>query len=288
MRLGISSYAFAWAVGVAGSEPRDPLGPEELIDRAVDLGVDLVQFADNLDFARWSVARVDGLAAQAAERGVDIEVAARGIGPGLGWALELSERFRAPFVRVVIDSAGDHPSPRQALQRLRGWEAEFRRAGKMLAIENHDRFTTRELSELVERLGSWSGICLDTVNSFGVLQGPEEVVRALAPLAVNVHVKDFTIERHPHQMGFEIVGTVAGEGRLDIPFVVAQANRFGARTAALELWTPPEARLEDTIRKEEEWVRRSIRYLTGVRGLELRPASSVDTADAGMPSYQQT
>jgi len=34
----------------------------------------------------------------------------------------------------------------------------------------------------------------------------------------------------------------------------------------MELWTPPEARLEDTIAKEADWARRSFHYLKPLFG----------------------
>ena len=54
------------------------------------------------------------------------------------------------------------------------------------------------------------GICLDTVNSFGSLEGPEVVIETLAPYTVNLHIKDFDIRRTDHNMGFTIFGTPAG------------------------------------------------------------------------------
>ena len=54
----------------------------------------------------------------------------------------------------------------------------FEEAGVVLAIENHDKFSTDELVYMVEELGpSWVGICLDTVNSFGALEGPRSWLR---------------------------------------------------------------------------------------------------------------
>jgi sugar phosphate isomerase/epimerase len=80
----------------------------------------------------------------------------------------------------------------------------------------------------VERLGKPAdvGICLDTVNSFGALEGPEAVLEARLPYTINLHVKDFVIRRHTHQMGFGIEGAPAGEGRLDIPAVLGRVAKL--------------------------------------------------------------
>jgi len=106
------------------------------------------------------------------------------------------------------------------------------------------------------------GICLDTVNSFGALEGPETVVETLGPWTVNLHVKDFAIERVSHAMGFVVEGKPAGRGRLNVPWLLEKLRALGRDpNAILELWTPPGATLEETIAREAEWAEDSIKYL---------------------------
>ncbi len=63
------------------------------------------------------------------------------------------------------------------------------------------------MAALVESIGSYYvGICLDTVNSFGALETTDDVVRILAPYVINVHVKDFAIERIDTMMGYSVTG----------------------------------------------------------------------------------
>ena len=77
------------------------------------------------------------------------------------------------------------------------------------------------LADIVTSIDSPNvGICLDTVNSFGSLEGPAVVVEALGPYVVNLHVKDFSIRRHDHNMGFTLTGTPAGQGQLDLPWLL--------------------------------------------------------------------
>jgi len=109
---------------------------------------------------------------------------------------------------------------------------------------------------------SYVGICLDTVNSFGALEGLEQVVKELAPYVLNLHIKDFNIARVDHQMGFCIVGCPAGEGRLDIEWLLNIIKREGKNpNAILELWTPFTENIEKTILKENEWANKSIDFL---------------------------
>jgi len=119
------------------------------------------------------------------------------------------------------------------------------------------------LRETIDAAGSDRiGVCLDTANSFGAGEGIDTVLAALAPLAVNLHIKDFHIERVPWLMGFWVTGRPAGRGFLDVPALLAQLAPFGrCHTAILELWTPPEAQLADTIAKEAAWAAESLDFL---------------------------
>ncbi len=262
MRLGLSTYTFPWAVGVSGHEPPHPLSAVELVRRTRSLGLGLVQFADNLPLHELSEPALDHLAAEAEGQRVDLEIGTRGIGPHLRRYAEMAVRFGARFVRIVVDAGDDRPTVAEAAHRLAAYEAEFRQRGLLLAIENHDRFCVDELVELVARLGNWSGICLDTVNSLGALEPPRTVVNRLGPLAVDLHLKDFTIRRHTHQMGFEVEGTPAGAGLLDIPWLLAQvASAPRLRTAVLELWTPLQSTVDATVAKEMAWASASVDFL---------------------------
>jgi sugar phosphate isomerase/epimerase len=261
VRLGLSSYAYTWAVGVPGYPPERPLTAVQLIEEAARLGVQVVQLADNLPLHLMPAARVEALAARAARLGLQIEVGTRGIAPAhLREYLTLARRFGSPILRVVI--GGDDP-PEVATELLRTQRRDFEQAGVMLAIENHDRLPAATLARMVTALGPhWCGVCLDTANSLGALEGTAAVVETLGPWTVNVHVKDIVITRVPHLMGFTVEGRPAGHGQLDLSWLLGElAGRRAGLSAVLELWTPPEPALEATIRKERSWVEQSIGFL---------------------------
>jgi 3-oxoisoapionate decarboxylase len=264
MRLGISSYTYTWAIGVPGHPPAQPLTIGELLDRAQTLGVEVVQLCENLSLARLPPKEREAVAQRAREAGLRLELGTRGLDlANLQEHLQLACQLSAPFVRLVIDTPGDEPTPAEVVQRLRPLAGEFRRAGVRLALENHDRFPVSVLAGLLESLGSdWTGICLDTVNSFGALEGPAVVVDALAAHTCNLHIKDFTISRVPSQMGFVVAGCPAGQGQLDVPGLFRRFHeRQPALSAILELWTPWGPTLEDTLQREAAWAEASIRYL---------------------------
>ena len=268
-RVGIGSYALAWGIGIPGYPPPKPLDVFGFVELAATLDVPLVQIADNLPLQALSAAELDRLVDLTCDLGIDVEVGTRGIEPGgLRRYLEFAERLGSPILRVVIDTEDHRPSVKEATDLLRGVLPAFEAAGVTLAIENHDRFKARTLAAIVRDLGNPNvGICLDTANSFGALEGPEIVLAELGPLTVNLHVKDFVVEREGHNLGFRVRGAPAGRGMLDIPAILTELRRFGCDVdAILESWPPPEATIEETIAKERAWLEESVAYVRGLVG----------------------
>jgi len=262
MRLGISSFTFTWAVGLPGYMPNQPLGPVDLVRRAVELGAKVVQFGDNLPLHERSPEELRTLARAARVEGVSLEVGARTLEvPVLRRYIRLAAELGSPILRLVADPAEGEPSVSAIADRLRPILPDLRAAGVTLALENHDRLTSGQLVALLDQLGGEHvGICLDTVNPFGALEGPPFVIEALAPYAVNLHLKDFTIFRAPQNMGFIIEGRPLGQGRLDIPWVLSTLRAHGRDpNAILELWTPAQGTLEETIALERRWAEESVR-----------------------------
>jgi 3-oxoisoapionate decarboxylase len=259
MRLGISSYTYGWAV----SEGR--MTARHLLDRAAEFGVGVVQIADNLPAESYAAGSVEAIAAAARAVGVQVEVGTRGCHPDhLRRFIEIAHRFGSPVLRVVVDAFDEHPSLSQVEERIAAVLPHCAAAGVVIAIENHDRFRVLELASLIRCLDSpHVGICLDVVNSFGALEGPHVVVETLGPLTVNLHVKDFAVRRFPHLQGFTIEGRPAGQGMLDIPWLLTRLSQFGRDrcSAITELWLCPDADLEATIAREEQWAKESVRSL---------------------------
>jgi sugar phosphate isomerase/epimerase len=264
MLIGLSSYTYTWAVGVPGYPPPRPLDHMALLQRAAALHADVLQVADNLPLHLLSSRELGQFQDKAGELGVRVEVGTLGTDRELLLCyLSLAQQLGSPILRVVITDGERPANIDEAVAALSPLRHAFLDAGVVLAVENHERFSTVELAELVVRLGTeWAGICLDTVNSFGSLEGPAAVVERLGPLAVNVHLKDFVVERASHHMGFKVEGRPLGQGQLDIPWLVGQLGpKTGNITGVIELWTPPEPEVGLTIAKEEAWARQSSTYL---------------------------
>ena len=262
MKLGLSSYTFPWAIGVPGHEPARPMDEHGLLDKCLEHGVKLLQIGDNLPLHTFDEARLDRLAGRASREGVRIEVGARGLTlEHVARYAALARRLDAMLVRFVIDGPDYHPTPETVIGVLRA--AEPLLDGLTLGIENHDRFPAAALRAIIDaHFSDRFGVCLDTANSLGAGEGIAGVAATLAPVTVNLHVKDFAIERVPHLMGFTITGRPAGAGLLDLPTLLRRIEPCGrCATAVLELWTPPDPDSERTVAKEEAWAAQSLEYL---------------------------
>jgi sugar phosphate isomerase/epimerase len=267
MRLGLSSYTYTWSVGVTGSLPEEPLRVCGLMEKAESKGIDLVQIADNLPLEKLSDDDLDLLHDYSEAKNIGLEMGGKGLTPEHTMnCLDIAERLNSPLLRMVIDNQGFEPSIPEIKVIIRDLLPEFGKKRIKLAIENHDRLKAREFENIIQSIGSeWVGICLDSVNSMGAGEGFETVAEILIPYTINLHIKDFTIFRVPHKMGFVIEGRPAGKGMLNIPDLIRRISQTGlCRSAILELWTPPEQVIEATIKKEAKWADESIEYLKSV------------------------
>lgn len=259
MKLGISSYTFGWALSAQNPQPFDE---NNLLDWARELGVSLLQIGDNLPLHEFSPQRLHALKDRAGELNVELEIGARGLTrERIATYAQIARVLAAKILRFVIDADGYEPSPEEVVAVLRDSLPLLRHT--ILGIENHDRFGAATLARLVESVGSERvGICLDTANSLGAGEGLNEVLRVLAPHAVNLHLKDFTIKRVPSLMGFIVEGAVAGQGMAAFGEALETVAGYRrCRTAILETWVPPLPDFCATLEKEARWARESLHYL---------------------------
>lgn len=106
-----------------------------------------------------------------------------------------------------------------ALEVLKKVEPVVARHKIRLAIENHKDHRISERLELLKRLGSeWIGVCVDVGNSFSLCEDPMETVRAFAPFAFSVHLKDQAVREYDD--GFLLADVHLGKGFLDLPGMV--------------------------------------------------------------------
>ena len=106
-----------------------------------------------------------------------------------------------------------------------------------LAVENHKDHRIPERLAVLKHLSSeYVGACVDTGNSFALLEDPIEVVEAYAPWAFAVHLKDQGVREY--EEGFLLGDVPLGEGFLDLPKMVGILRGANPQLAfSLELIT---------------------------------------------------
>ena len=102
---------------------------------------------------------------------------------------------------------------------LQAVEPMAARHGMRLAIENHKDWRIPDMLEMLERISSdYVGVCIDTGNSFAILEDSMGVVEAYAPWCFATHLKDMAVAEY--EDGFLLADVPLGEGLLDLPKMV--------------------------------------------------------------------
>jgi sugar phosphate isomerase/epimerase len=143
--------------------------------------------------------------------------------------LDLAGVLGAPVIRIALtgvlcgDRASSDPPWLVRVAGVREKLGHFARlaaaAGKIVGIENHQDFTSRELVALCEEFGPSVGIVYDTGNSFPVAEAPLDFTRVVAPYVRHVHLKDYIVQPTPE--GFRLVRSALGDGAVPFAQIIA-------------------------------------------------------------------
>ncbi len=88
-----------------------------------------------------------------------------------------------------------------------------------LAIENHKDWRIDQMLGMLRRISSeYTGVCVDTGNSFSLLEDSMAVVESYAPYAFAAHLKDMAVDEY--EDGFLLADVPLGQGLLDLPRIV--------------------------------------------------------------------
>lgn len=267
MRLGLSSWSYPWSCGViVGPRPNPPLSPSELLDHAQKMGANVIQIADNMPLDTLSAHERAELRRRGSDSDIAIEVGTRGMEAAhMRRYLEIAQEMRSPILRTLLPDSCDSVDVARA--KVESVLPIFEGSGVVLAIENYEILTSVAYADLMRCFDSDAlGICLDTINNWGALESPYQVVRNLAPWTINLHMKEFAMSRVPSRLGIQVRGAPFGEGQMDalatVEFVLANRRRVTA--IILEQWPPYQGNLKRTIDMEKAWVERGFPRLAEV------------------------
>ena len=262
MKIGIGSYVYRWAIGYGDFVLRNPMTPFELLEKAVELDVRVLQLCENISLQRYNSKSLRQLRRRAEERGIALEVGIQEVDFSvLKTYLTTAILLGSNLMRIALNTPSKHPTLNESVDIINKLLPILKAESMTLALENHFHLSSMEMVKLVNIIDNpLVGICLDTANSIGLLEKPLDTVRSLAPYAVSVHLKDYKIVQC--SVGYRIVGTPLGAGFLDIESVIGLLNRSPHNpNIILEQWMDRLKSEEETLQMEEDWVRRSVKHI---------------------------
>lgn len=286
MLVGIDSYCFHRYFGEIYPQQQDP-------GTRWDMKDDFVPFAISLDVDEVALETLfypsldDGYCADIKDRLDDADMK-RVIGWGhpdglhggrdqealddLVRHIPRAEAVGAQIMRICASSMlyvnEDHAEEiRNVVAMLRQAAPVAEDHGVTLAIENHIDFTSTEILQILEGVGSdHLKVNFDVGNSLRLYEDPVEAAKNLAPHSVTTHTKDIVARRDhtgaPSENFLFWPSCPAGEGLIDMMGVARELDAAGFEgSLAIELdllASPWDAR------SEEDNVAQSIAYLKSI------------------------
>jgi sugar phosphate isomerase/epimerase len=260
-RIGLSSYAFFWQLSDKVSKP---LSIHEALERTAALGVDLFQICDYAPLETMADDELRDVRSTADSLGISLELGTKGIRPEhLRKFLHIARILGAPLLRTMFNIPGHSPTADEAVEIFTEVLPEFKAAGVRIALETYEQVPTSRILEVVERVGSlYLGVCSDPANTVAALESPREVIDAVAPHVLNMHIKDFAFSRKEGWVGFTYSGAPLGEGLLDYDYMVEKLQPKERNiNQIIEHWLPWQDSEDETIRLENQWTKQSLDFL---------------------------
>ena len=288
MRLGMHSYTLhLWGLGQnwgiqAEPRPKD-ITLMRLMDLAVEWGLDGLHIT-GADLETRDDKRLEEVAAAARDHGLYLEYNCslnEEFDPRLNDTFEhaayVAHKLGAELVKWSLDIRRDRPlygscfNP-TVMRQLADIHDQIIAALPTIekynmpqAIENHTETYADEILWLVDSVNHpLVQVCVDTVNSFGVLEGPEAAVKKLAPRAICNHFCDHQLSRD--QYGCRFHGVAIGDGDIDVQKavdIIRKESPTDKITFEIE-WDMENDTLEEAKAKQLDACKRSIKYLRDV------------------------
>jgi 3-oxoisoapionate decarboxylase len=260
-RIGLSSYAFFWQLSDKVSRP---LSIHDALERTAELGVDLFQICDYAPIEAMTDAELQSVRSTADRLGIALELGTKGIRPDhLRRFLHIAGILGSPLLRTMFNIPGHTPTAEEAVAIFKDVLPDFEAAGVKIAVETYEQVPTSRILDVIRGVDSpYLGICSDPANTVAALEMPLEVIDAVAPYVLNMHIKDFAFSRKDGWVGFTYSGAPLGEGLLDYGYMAEKIRPHERNiNQIVEHWLPWQDSEAETIRLENQWTRQSIEFL---------------------------
>lgn len=280
--VGLGSFAFRYAVGFPGFFPETPMGPDEFLRSAHALGYRRVQICENLRLPFRSPGELERLNRLSGELGIALEIGFKKVDEdSLVRYMEIARRMGVRFIRAVIHDKDSLTREvrgtimQQTSKLLKNWAGRLEDAGVRLGLENHFDLFTDELVTIVGEVGSPAiGLVFDTTNSLGFLEPPEITLNKMSGRIFSMHLKDYTIRKA--EAGYEIVGTVLGEGLLNAEKILSDlvgSDPEASVILEMAVRRNPDRQVKAVVEWEKEEIRKSTVVLASIVGNATRAAA---------------
>jgi len=268
LNFGISSWCYPWSMGVVkGPQPPIKMTWLELLNKAIELEVNLVQLADNLPLEKLSKTELDELKFFADNNEISLEVGTKGIEEEhLSKMLDIAVQLNSPILRVLPAFFGSSAMMKEVEAKINRVLPLFEKENIVMVLENTEAFKAEEYAGLIQRVDHPNfQMCVDLANALGIMEGPEFVLEKLMPYCGNFHFKDVVVKRSETVMGFTIDGAPAGQGDLSLPWIIEQLKlNQKSPSIIIELWPTWTNTIEETKILEENWTRESVAYMKSI------------------------
>lgn len=276
MKVGIDSYCYHRYFGEIYPDQEDP-GTRwtftDFVNRAAELRVDGVSL-ESCFFESFEPGYLSDMKAVLDEKGLE-RVLAWGHPDGLeagrnetAWKemnslIPKAQFMGADIMRIVASSLmfRNEPHEPQIEAVVRMLKESVKMAannGVVLALENHIDYTSEEIYEILERVGSdHLKVNFDTGNTLRMMEDPVKAAKRLGPHTVATHTKDLDACRHVSPEEWFFFSSVpVGTGLIDMPGV-ARALKEGGYDGVLAVETDHHKDNQD----EDRLVEDSVSYL---------------------------
>jgi 3-oxoisoapionate decarboxylase len=247
MKVGIDSYCYHRYFGEIYPDQKDP-GVRwtflDFVNRASELAVDGVS-RESCFFERMEPAYLSDMKAVLDEKRLE-RVLAWGHPDGLeggrnerAWRemnslIPKAQYMGADIMRIVASSLMFRNEPHgpqiDAIVRMLKESVKIAAdCGVVLAIENHIDYTSAEILQIIERVGSDQlKVNFDTGNTLRMMEDPVAAARRLGPYTVATHTKDLDACRHVRPEEWFFFSSVpVGTGLIDMPGVARALKESG-------------------------------------------------------------
>ena len=247
MKVGIDSYCYHRYFGEIYPDQKDPGFRWTFLDfvnRAAELGVDGVSL-ESCYFESLQPGHLKEIKAALDEKRLE-RVLAWGHPDGLeagrnrtAWKemndlIPKARLMGADIMRIVASSLQFRNEPHgpqidAVVKMLKESVKIAADAGIVLAIENHIDYTSEEIHQILQRVGSDRlKVNFDTGNTLRMMEDPVKAARRLGPYTVATHTKDLDACRHvPPEEWYFFSSVPVGTGLIDIPGVVRALKECG-------------------------------------------------------------